>query len=394
MEEQLVPGFHSEDITLVMEKARNLAVQYRHGLIDFAHLFVAILSTDSEARAFCQDFNSEKWKAWLQQHYKADSNLTMDDQVPLTVLAEYIIRHANAIKSTNGEVSVCSIHILLALLCIISEVNEAFSRKGIMFEDVAEQYYRKRVERSLPFIAVLPKGPYPAWRKFFITGKSRKEKVRKLYRQAYLLFMYEQYEDCLSVCEAALSLDLGNLDLRYLQLYSSVNTRDFHPALTFAKTFINDHPNPNEFRITLAYIYDELGQYDQSASMLDEILADNPASPTALNNKGFSLYRQGKFAAAIPFYEKAIEADPSFAYPWDNLGFVKYKLGNMEEGLRLIEKALELDKGNSYVYKYKGIILLEQNNRDEALKNFQLALRYGYTKKYGNEVLELMKNIR
>jgi tetratricopeptide (TPR) repeat protein len=116
-----------------------------------------------------------------------------------------------------------------------------------------------------------------------------------------------------------------------------------------------------------------------------------PDNSTILNNRAFNLYRQGRYAEAIPFYEKAISIDPQFAYPWDNLGFIKYKLGFTEEAFQLIDKALELDRGNSYAYMYKGKIHMEQGNKIQAMENFQLALRYGFTETYGDEVVQLIK---
>jgi tetratricopeptide (TPR) repeat protein len=390
---QQLQSFESPDMKLVMDEARKLAIQYRHGLIDYAHLFIAIFSVDCEASRYCKDFETEKWKVWLQDDCPATGNETMADSVPLTVFAGRIIRHAYGIMYTNGDQPLSSVHLLLALLSINCELTEAVSKTGVVFENVAEQYYGKPVKRSSPFKPELRKTPYPAWRKFFITSLSRKKKVQKLYGLAYELYMYRLYEESISVCEAGLSLESDHHNLKLLRCYCYVDNRDFQLALTHVTNLLNDAAAPADLKITLACIYDEIGQHAQAAKILDEILEENPEEATALNNRGFNLYRQGQFAEAVPYYEKAISVDPAFAYPWDNLGFVKYKLGKVEEALDLIDSSLKLDKGNSFAYKYKGIIFLEQNNREEALKNFQLALMYGYTKKYGNEVLELMKNI-
>lgn len=381
------------DLNLVMAEARILSIQFRHGFIDYTHLFVAVLSVDCEARGFCTGFDSEKWKAWLQNVYPATGNKTMNDSVNLTVFAEQVIRYGYKIARANGDEVIDSVHLLLSLLCIKCDITDSLSTKGIIFDDIADQYYPKPIIRTVPSIPVLRKEPYPQWRKFFMTGKAKKKKAEEFYRQAYELSLYQLYDESLLVCEAGLSLEPDNIDLRKMQLHCFVGNLDFQAALPCAKQLANDYPHPLGFTFTLGYIYDELGQYEEAARIYDKILVNYPEEKTTLNNKGFNLSRQARYKEAVPYYEKAISIDAGFAYSWNNLGFAKYKLGRIDEGLELINKSLKLDKGNSYAYKNKGIIYLEQNDKEKALQNFQLALRYGYTKKYGNEVLELMKGI-
>ena len=384
----------SADFDRVMGEAWTLSVQFHHGFVDYTHLFIAALSIDCEAWTFCKNFDAEKWQAWLQNYYPdSDKETTNDDLLPLTVVAERVVRQAYGIVQENGDTVINSVHLLLALLCMSGELTEYLNKKGIIYEDVAEQYYGKSIQKTIPWIPVLRKGAYSRWRKFFITDASKKKKVAALHAQAYELSMYKQYDDCLLVCEAGLSLEPDNVNLKELQFFCFVWNRDYPQALSSAKQLTGDYANSDAFKNTLSYIYGESGQYNETANVLDAVLANNPAEITSLNNRGFYLSREGKYAEAVPYLEKAISLDPEGAYPWNNLGFVKCKLGHIDEGLALINKSLELDKGNSYAYKNKGIIYLEQNDKEKTLQNFQLALRYGYTKRYGNEVLELLKRI-
>jgi tetratricopeptide (TPR) repeat protein len=379
------------DFTLVTIESRKLAIEFKHGCIDYTHLFVAIFNVNCKAHAFCENFDNVKWTAWLQQYYPATGNETMEDSLPLTVRAEHVIHHAYAILHANGDKHINSVHLLLALMCINCEITEAINRHGIIFEDIAEQYYHKPIKKLIPSIHVFRKKPYSKWEKFFITDRSRKKKIVDVYNRAYDLFLYRLNDDCISICEVGLSLEPGNNDFKLFQLDCYVRKLDFQSSSVLATELIKDLPANKHLKIILAYSYNALERYNEAAQVLDEILSGDPEDDFVLNYKGLNLYLQGKFTEAIPFFEKAIAIDPTFAAPWDNLGFVQYKLGRINEALELIDKSLELDKGNSYAYKNKGIIFLEQNKKEEALKNFQMSLRYGYTEKYGNEVLELMK---
>jgi tetratricopeptide (TPR) repeat protein len=378
--------FHS-----VLDEARKLAIQFKHGFVDFNHLYVALFNIDCEAREYCNKINDDDWHTWLQEYYPASDGQVIDDSVPITVYAGNVIFNANTFVHINGDAYACSVHILLALLCLDCEITKAINRRGVIFEDIAEQYYQKPIEKTCPPVSVLKNKPYSKLEKLFINEKSREEKIELLYSQAIELYWYQQYDDCLSVCETGLSLKPDHLNFKTLRINCYVSKRDFKPSEYYVTAFLKDYPDQDNYKLTLAWIYDETGRYNEGAEISDKLLLTNPQDDIALNNKGFNLLLQEKFEEAIPFFERAIAIKPTFAYAWNNLGFVHFKLGQINKALELINKSLELDKGNSFAYKNKGIISLEQNDKAEALNNFKMALRYGYTKKYGHEVLELMK---
>jgi Flp pilus assembly protein TadD len=59
--------------------------------------------------------------------------------------------------------------------------------------------------------------------------------------------------------------------------------------------------------------------------------------------EGLRLYfREGKCAAAISWFDRAIESDPTLAYAWHDRGVCLRELGNDEEALRNFDKAVEL----------------------------------------------------
>ena len=143
----------------------------------------------------------------------------------------------------------------------------------------------------------------------------------------------------------------------------------------------------------LLYLLDVIGKYGEAANLLEALITEDPDNDNYLNNRGFNLLRQEKYAEAAPFFEKAIQTKPTAPYPQNNLGFTKYKLGKMNEGLALIDSSLELDKGNSHAYRNKGIIFMEQRNKTEARKNFNLALKFGFTEEYDDEVERLLAEL-
>jgi len=380
------------DFHLLLSEARLLSLKFKHGFIHYSHMYVAMLTTNCKANGLCSHSNSREWTDWLQKQYPDDGTNAVDASLPLTVAAELAIRHATSIAQKTEEPNVNSVHLLLAILSFSSEVSKSFDQAGITFEEIVAAYGQKPFKKFPPEIPSVR--PAPAWSRWFKTAATRKQTVEQAHSTAALCLQYTLNDQCISACQIGLSADPENKELSYFMMEAYLNKRAFQEALTFLLAFLDQSPKDKNLRVTLGYIYDELGEYAKAEPVLDQLLAEFPEDDTVLNNAGINRSHQQRYAEAVVLLEKAIAINPAFAYPWNNLGFAKCKLGQITEGLTLIEKSLELDKGNSYAYKNKGIIFFEQGQNDEAVKNFQLALKFGYQEKYGNEVAEYLEKIR
>lgn len=68
------------------------------------------------------------------------------------------------------------------------------------------------------------------------------------------------------------------------------------------------------------------------------------------NKKALKFYEEGQaydirqqYDLALVSYNKAVKADPKFAFAWDNLGIAYRKLGNYKEAINCYKKSLALD---------------------------------------------------
>jgi Flp pilus assembly protein TadD len=63
----------------------------------------------------------------------------------------------------------------------------------------------------------------------------------------------------------------------------------------------------------------------------------------SLHKEGLGLsFREGKYQEAIPYFTKAIEMDPAFAFAWHDRGVCLRETGRDDEALKDFDKALEL----------------------------------------------------
>lgn len=375
------------DLQQVIAESRVLAINCKHDAIALEHFFVAMLTTPCLAQERLSPFDKTECLAWLQKRYKDNGTYTMEDTVPLTMHMDRVIRHAMHIATQYKTSQVTSVHLLLAMLSYENEVSEKVQQAaGLLFEDISDGLPKQLLEIKLRHF----RNPSPI-AAFFRLAPSKKKLRKEIYHHAWTLYAYQQYDECIIACHNGLAINPDHDKLKLLIGYSAVKKRDYPQAIANLKELAALHPEDWTIRFSLSHSYSSLGDYQQAGTLLDQLLIEQPNSEFVLNNKGFNLYLQDKHAEAVPLFEKAIQIDPQFAYPYNNLGFAKYKLGQTTEAFNLIDRSLELDRGNSYAYKHKGIIYMEQGNKPFALEQFKLALKYGYTRKYGDEVLQLMK---
>lgn len=135
---------------------------------------------------------------------------------------------------------------------------------------------------------------------------------------------------------------------------------------------------------------------DTTGARLDMETAMNIDTATqyiAYNNIGFFLKLERKcYAAAIPFFDKAIRLKPDFSEAYNNRGFAELQLDNLKQAYSDIQKALELDPRNSYAWKNYGLLCLKDNKTKQACAHFKKAVELGYTEEHDDQVQRLLKS--
>lgn len=383
----------SEDLWPIIAESRKLSIAWKHGFISCTHIFVAMLQRNCLASPFLEHCDTEWWTEKVKAAFPATAKQTANDKVALTVDAERACKHSVKIAALDNRPAADTVHLLLAFLSFENDISKTFSKAGITISDITSAYFSKPMAKLPPALKQIRNKPYNKSELFFFLLTGKKRELLRLRHNAHNLYAYRQYKDCSEVCAVALTIFPGNLELSALQIYCHIMLLNFEESVTGLKKLIAEKPDSLNNRLLLSYVYTMTGAYDESAGILDSLLLEEPQNTFFLNNQGFNLLKHGQFEKAAPYFERAIEIDPTFAYSLNNLGFVKYKLGNTEEGLGLINQSLELDKSNSYAYRNKGLIYMEKGNKPDAISNFELALKYGFTEKFGHEVEQLLKGL-
>lgn len=383
----------SPDLQPIITESRKLSIAWKHGFISCTHIFVAMLQLKCLASPYLEHCDTEWWTEKVKAAFPATATQTANDKVALTVDAERACKHSFKIAALDKRPAADTVHLLLAFLSFENDISKAFSKAGITISDITSDYFSNPIAKLPPALKQIRNKPYNKSELFFFLLAGKKRELLRLRHNAHNLYAYRQYKDCGEICAVALTLFPGNLELSALQIYCHINLLNFDESVTGLKKLIAEKPDSLNYRLLLSYVYTMTGAYDESAGILDSLLLEEPQNIGFLNNQGFNMLKQGQFEKAAPYFESAVKEDPTFAYSLNNLGFVMYKLGNTDEGLGLINKSLGLDKSNSYAYRNKGIIDMETDNKPDAIKNFELALKYGFTERFGDEVEQLLKDL-
>ncbi|WP_295670690.1 tetratricopeptide repeat protein [uncultured Mucilaginibacter sp.] len=381
----------SEDLKPAIASSRDLAILWKHGFINYDHIFLAILKQKCMASDYLIQFDTDQWEKKVKESYPAKSR--KKGSIPLTLSAERVLKHALKIAPINNETNINTVHVLLAILSCDNEVTSAFNKAGMTITDITLPYFKREIKQFPRLLKPIRDKAYTRMEIFFSAIWSKKKKLGQLYTNAVDLYHYRQYNDSVKSCQVALAFSPGNAMFRAWMAYNKIKLKENDAAIDLLTELLKEQPDQKGHKFNLSYLLDVKGNYPEAAALLDGLLLEEPKNDLFLNNRGFNLLRQKRYTEAMPFFEKAIKENPNAPYPQNNLGFTKYNLGDLNEGLALIDCSLKLDKGNSYAYRNKGIIFMEQGDKTEARKNFKLALKFGFTEKYDNEVERLLADL-
>jgi tetratricopeptide (TPR) repeat protein len=381
----------SDDCRPVINQARLLSLRWKHGFINYDHLFAAICTTPCLASVYLAGADITAWELFVNELYPPQPSINHQHDVPLTIHAERVIKNAFQLAALEEKSDINTVHLLLSILSYNNDVSTGLSSLGILYADIAAQYYKKPAPLISPRIPPARTNVYSKWERFLTTRRMQTKQVGALWINACDLFMYGQYDDCLTVCKVALSFSPENTEFLLKLINCYTKKRDFGSALQPMATLATAQPANQSYLFTLSYIEGELGNMAEALFLLEKLLEKAPRNKNFLNRMGYFLLREEKYEAARTYLEKAVLADNSFTHSLNNLGYVTYKLGQTKEGLALINQSIAADKSNALAYRNKAVIAIEQNQPTEALENMRLALKFGFTDLYGDEVLELLK---
>ncbi|HLG03680.1 MAG TPA: tetratricopeptide repeat protein [Bacteroidia bacterium] len=133
------------------------------------------------------------------------------------------------------------------------------------------------------------------------------------------------------------------------------------------------------------------GEFERALKYLNTALNLDSTSIFVWSNLGYTNTCIGDYQKAMSYFEKCILIDPDHPFNYSNRGYCKLMLGDTLGALRDVEHSLRKYARNSYAWRNLGMIYLAQGDPINACAAFSASLERGFTKLYGNEVLQLQQ---
>jgi tetratricopeptide (TPR) repeat protein len=138
------------------------------------------------------------------------------------------------------------------------------------------------------------------------------------------------------------------------------------------------------------------GRYDAAIPEWQKALEMSPDDARAHNNFGLSLVGAGKTEEGIAHYRKALEVKPDYAEAHNNLAIALAESGRLDEAIVHYQKAVESNPGSAEAQNNLGEALAEKGRFDEAIRRFEgaLAIRPAYAEAHNNLAIALAERGR
>lgn len=138
---------------------------------------------------------------------------------------------------------------------------------------------------------------------------------------------------------------LGQEDFLAKQYF---NDGDFEKAVVFYEKLVRANPRRMDYSEQLVKCYQQLQQYDEAISFLDERIENGSVHPTAYIDLGYTYRLKGDPEAATRWYDEAmhlLETNPNFGYV---IGFKFQRYTLLDYALKAYRRAMELNPELDY----------------------------------------------
>lgn len=209
-----------------------------------------------------------------------------------------------------------------------------------------------------------------------------------------ILFRIDKIEEAILFSKKA--IDLSNNEEEIFTLKTLIadakrQLRQFDEAYIDLLELNSIKPNNVMTLVSLGTVCDNMGKRNKALEYFKRAIELDSTSMEAYGNIGFILQQEGEYEKSIYYFDRVLKLSPNDPLAYNNRSFSKLKIGDIDGAFQDIELAINLLPSNSYAFKNQGLIYLEIGEAEKACINFQKAIDKGYSKFYGDDLVNIMK---
>ncbi|KAM5335166.1 intraflagellar transport protein 88 homolog isoform 4-T4 [Glossophaga mutica] len=160
------------------------------------------------------------------------------------------------------------------------------------------------------------------------------------------------YDWCVEVVKASQYIELAN-DLEINKAITYLRQKDFNQAVETLKMFEKKDSRVKSAAATnLSFLYYLENEFAQASSYADLAVSSDRYNPSALTNKGNTVFANGDYEKAAEFYKEALRNDSSCTEALYNIGLTYKKLNRLDEALDCFLKLHAILRNSAQSYRY------------------------------------------
>lgn len=163
-----------------------------------------------------------------------------------------------------------------------------------------------------------------------------------------------------------------------LQLFNSMSGSDKNKVINISYDKNSDAYKSHYFQIE-KWLMDSCATLKRAIATNDEAreksFSDNRDAMKAYN-AGVDLLKKEKYAECIPFFEKAVNIDPEFAFAWDNLGICYRRTDQLDKAEKAYKASIKIDPAGKTPLQNLAVVYQLQKRDDEAIATYKEIVKY------------------
>jgi len=226
----------------------------------------------------------------------------------------------------------------------------------------------------------LARGP----RKKQLTPELRK--VAHFFGLATKQYEKKNYAQAERLCRSALKIREDAAQVRLLLGRALIGQGQHAEAVKELERTLEDHPDPNMVKVSLATAYASLEQFEPALRLLRECCEAKPQDPLAWLGYGNVLYKVRRFDEAHAALLKAAAVAEAQGHKvpsiYSNHGAMLTEMGRLDEAILVLRKGMEIDPEDAvctynafFAARQKGLLI-------EAMELFELGFTAGNRKPF------------
>ncbi len=216
--------------------------------------------------------------------------------------------------------------------------GEIFRLQAEIAEQVAGALDVTLLEPERLRLAAKPTDDLEAW-EYYVQGKSFLERAGTRYN----LLAVDMYERAIAR-DGTFALAWAGISFAYSSAYQGSGAAEHltkaHAALDRAFDLEPNLPEAHDAPALYHYVQ---GHYEQALEVISKVLRGRPSNAAALQIRGLTLRRLGRWEEALEAQTRAFELDPASTDKVWNLAFTHLHMRNYAEAERYFERQLRLD---------------------------------------------------